>query len=120
MTNFINTLLGIALIYAAILNPVHVTDRHWAALTLAVAAVMFALALLSWKSTVEKWQIQTVLWLAVVLALQAVLRWVADMPVVVSVWVVFWAGILSSILSFWGMLYHPQTSGARSGGVASR
>ena len=105
----VNTLIGVLLVYAAILTPSFVIEPRSAALTLVVGAALALLALVSRRQPIGAWAADTVAILGLTLIAQALLRWTLALPAVVNTWSVFWIGFLTAVLSLWTLLYRRST-----------
>ena len=101
--NALNTLLGIALVYCAILAP-NTLSKSSLALPVAGLAIA-ALALWSRSGDKLKWFSMTNICLGLALTLLGVTA--AAMPIhpLVTFWWVFWVGIIVAVLAFWSALY---------------
>lgn len=101
--NILNTLLGLGLVYVAVLDIQLLAGR---AMTMAsLAVVIFVLALISRLRDLQRWQSNTTLVLAVVLLVLAFLQ---NKPWgYLTFWGLFWVGILVSILALWGAIQAP-------------
>ncbi len=111
IANLLNCMLGIWLVYVAVLDPAWGGASNW---RLALAAVVvLALALWARASDHAKWQSSTNLVLGALLLIVAGLHWRGDAPPLLMFWGVFWVGILVAVLALWAALYRPA-SGARA------
>ena len=108
--NLLNTFIGIALVYIAILQPRLLGDRPL--LFAAVGVLMFVAAWLARRSDHHPWQNNTNMLLAVLLVVLALVR-VERFPLA-SFWSVFWIGLIVAVLALWAVLYRPN--GAASSG----
>ncbi len=109
IANVANAAIGLALVYVAILSP-QVLEGH-VVRNLAVAVVIFGLALWARRSDFHPWQSTT----SMVLALGLFgLGWMQMLPFpLLTFWGLFWVGLLVAILSLWGALYHPPADTPR-------
>ncbi len=105
IANLLNTLLGLWLVYVAVLDPVWAQASAWK-LPLA-GVVMIALALWARASDARKWQSSVNLVLAVVLLIVAALHWEDLAPPLLLFWGVFWPGVLVAVFALWAVLYRP-------------
>jgi hypothetical protein len=104
IANLINVVLGLALVYVAVLEPALAIHRPgW---QLPLAAILFVAAWLARRSDYHHWQNNTNMALAVLLAVQAVLHF-AQFPLAVF-WIQFSVGTLIAVLALWAMLYRPR------------
>lgn len=106
IANLINTAIGIALVYIAILRPHLLEGRMWP--VIAIGVVIGALALCARRSDSHHWQSSTNLVIALLLLVLGVLQLLA-LPLV-TFWGLFWAGLLVAVLSLWAALYRPTAS----------
>ena len=109
IANVVNAVIGLVLVYVAIIAP-HLLEGH-VARNLVVAVVIFVLALLARRSDVHHWQSSTNLVLALGLFALGLLQ-VMPYPLL-TFWGLFWVGLLVAVLSLWGALYHPPADSAR-------
>jgi hypothetical protein len=105
--NVLNALIGVALIYAAILHPALISGGLGPLLTAAV--VMFSLAYWARHSDHHPWQSSVNMVLAVVLAAITLLQ-LARVPLA-TFWGVFWIGMIVAVLSLWAAIYRPRPLG---------
>ena len=107
--NVLNAMLGIWLVYVAILDPA------WADRTalLGLAAVVVA-ACAAWAraSDFAHWQSNTNIVLALVLLALAALQAAGVVVPVLRFWGLLWIGILVAILALWAALYRPTAAPA--------
>ena len=104
--NLANTVLGLWLVYVAVLDPRWGT-KSW---VLALAGVVvLVLALWARGSDYRKWQSSVNLVLGVVLILLAALDWAGLLTPLALFWGVFWPGVLVAIFSLWAALYRPHS-----------
>jgi hypothetical protein len=109
IANVVNAVIGLALVYVAIITP-HLLEGH-VVRNLVVAVVIFVLALLARRSDFHPWQSSTNLALALGLFALGLLQ---GMPYpLLTFWGLFWVGLLVAVLSLWGALYHPSTDSQR-------
>jgi hypothetical protein len=106
IANLVNVVLGLALVYVAVLEPAATARRP--ALLLALAVIMFVAAWLARRGDHHPWQNNTNMVLAVLLALLALLH-PAQFPLAVF-WIQFSGGSLIAVLALWAALYHPAAS----------
>lgn len=102
VSNLLNSLVGLVLVYAAVITP------QWTehAGTLAgLGALVLLLALFALPSSILAWQPWTnaLLGLAV-LALAAAER-LTPLPQPLRFWVVFWSGMIVAVFALWSALY---------------
>ena len=109
IANVVNIVLGLAVVYVAVLEPALWVQRP--AWQLALAVIMFVVAWLARRTDHHHWQNTTNMALAVLLAVQAVLHF-RQFPLAVF-WIQFLAGSLIAILAFWAVLYRPAASPIR-------
>ena len=103
IANLLNTLLGLWLVYAAVLDPGWAAAAVWR-LPLA-GVVVLALALWARASDHRKWQSSVNLALGVLLLVLGGLPWKGAAPPLLMFWGAFWPGILVAIFALWAALY---------------
>lgn len=101
--NLVNTLIGLLLIYAAILNPSLLTGRYFPLLIVAIA--MLLMAILARRSDAHPWQSNVNITMAILLAALSFLP--PDLLKVATFWGPFWIGIIVAITALWAALYQP-------------
>ena len=107
--NILNAVVGLILVYAAILAPQLI--NHGVGLLLGAAVLMFILAFWARRSDHHPWQNSINMALAVVLAGVTLLQFAGVPPA--RFWSVFWVGISVAVQALWAALYRPQPSGNR-------
>lgn len=118
IANLLNTLLGLWLVYVAVLDPKWTAAGDW---KLPLAGVLvLALALWARASDFRKWQSSVNLVLGVLLLVLAGYQWKASAPPLVMFWGLFWIGVLVAIFALWAALYRPRAAmrAAEGGSVA--
>jgi len=104
--NILNTLLGLALVYCAILAPGPLHASIW---LLGVAGVVIvALGLWARDGDRLKWFSGVSIVLGIALALLAMAGSMVVVPTVVLFWWVFWVGIVVAVMALWSLLYAKQ------------
>ena len=103
IANIVNTLIGLALVYGAVLAPVSLGHSVW--ILPAGGAGIIGLALWARNTDRLKWfnLVNTVLGAALLL-LAIARNFIAVHPLVLFWWV-FWVGILVAVFAFWSALY---------------
>lgn len=101
--NLLNTVLGIALAYCAILVPGPLHDNAWPLMAAGVGIV--ALALWARRSDRVKWFNLVNLVLGAALMLLGIARVLTPVHPLVMFWWVFWVGVIVAVLAFWSALY---------------
>ena len=110
--NLVNTVLGIALVYSAILDPGLLEGRPGR--TAAVAVVICALALWARRSEADKWLNATN---AVLGGLLLVLAWLQVQAwTLLTFWGLFWIGILVAVLALWSLLLQREQARSQAPG----
>ncbi len=105
IANLLNTIVGLALVYLAVLVPAWGTNR----IVILVAGVL--VLLLAWwarASDYRKWQSSVNLVLGVLLLVLDVFDWAGLASPLSLFWGVFWPGILVAVFALWALLYRPQ------------
>lgn len=103
IANILNTLLGLGLVYVAILDINVLAGRIWPMALL--SGVVFVLALFSRRHDVEGWQSATTMVVSVGLLIIALVQ---HQPwQYLTFWGLFWVGILVSTLALWGAIQKP-------------
>lgn len=103
VANLVNVILGLLLVYTAVLQPSLAAQRPF--LLLAVAAVILVAAWMARPTDHHPWQNNTNMLLAVILGVVAGLR-LEHYPLAVF-WSQFSIGTIVSVLALWAILYRP-------------
>ncbi len=106
VANGLNVLLGLWLVYVAVLDPTFVNDVTWRLVAMAVAVIV--LAGIAVRTEYLKWVSVTNVVIGIVLIILAGLRSQVLAPDLLMFWGVFWSGIVVSVLAFWSILYRPR------------
>lgn len=112
IANVLNAILGLWLVYVAVLDPAW-NANSWK-LVLA-GAVVIALAFWARASDYRKWQSSVDVVLGVLLLVLAALHATGVAPPLLVFWGTFWPGVLVAVFALWAALYRPRTPGARPG-----
>lgn len=107
LPNIVNTLIGIFLVYVAVLNPELVAGRGYA--LVAAGVVVLVLAALAVRSDHHPWQNIVNALMALLLVLLGVLP--LNTYPIVTFWGLFWAGIVVAVMALWAALYRPAPGG---------
>jgi uncharacterized membrane protein len=102
--NFLNVVLGLALVYSAVLRPSLVAARPQ--LLFVVAGCILVLAWLARRSDHHPWQNNVNMLLGVLLAVMVVLQ-LRHFPVA-TFWTQFSVGSSVAVLALWAALYRPE------------
>lgn len=104
IADLINGILGIVLIYLAILQqPIIGSSRGY--LTEFVLGLAIALLAFLAMRVREKWYSRVLIPCGIALALFGFLADLTALPLTLESWFVFWIGVFVSIVAFWGVLY---------------
>lgn len=101
--NILNALLGIALVYCAILAPGPLHDTAW--LLVAGGGGIIVLALGARSGDKVKWFNLVNATLGAALILLGIARALATVHPLVMFWWVFWVGIIVAVLASWSAIY---------------
>jgi hypothetical protein len=107
--NILNAVVGLFLVYAAIVAPQLITGGG--ASLLVAAAVIFVLAFWARRSDHRPWQNNINMALAAILAAATAVQMMGAAPD--RFWSAIWIGIAVAVLSLWAALYRPQSSSGR-------
>jgi len=103
--NLINTIIGIWLVYLAVLNPARLGDGG--KIVCAAGIAVLILGFLARASDHAKWFSSTNISLGVILLLTAASQLVLPSEAI-TFWMVFWVGLGAAMVSLWAVLYRPQ------------
>jgi hypothetical protein len=104
IANVINTFLGIALVYCAVLSPGALSGK---VPMLISAAILILLALWARTTDAIKWFNTTNVVLGAVLLALGAMHTLTELHPLVTFWSVFWVGSIVAVLSLWSVLYRP-------------
>ncbi len=111
ISNGLNTLVGIALVYCAILAP---RLMNGAASLLAAGVVIIGLGYWARRSDKIKWFNLVNSILGAALVVLGIGRTLVVVDPLVMFWWVFWVGIIVAVLAFWSVLYTRDASATTS------
>jgi hypothetical protein len=107
IAHLLNTLLGLWLAYAAILDPSLLSGSRRPMAIVGVAVLV--LGLLARPSDYLKWAGNTDVVLGAILAAAALTGVVAGFGAF-GFWIVLWTGIIVAIVSLWSAIYRPHAT----------
>ncbi len=116
IANLFNALVGIWLVYGAVLEP-QWADSPWRV----AGAGILVLALAWWARTTDSrtWHSTVNVAFGAVLLVLAGLHGLDLAPPLVMFWGLFWPGILVAIVALWAVLYHPGREARAASAPAS-
>lgn len=106
--NILNTLIGLVLVYAAVLNPALLSGRAYA--TVGTGVIILVLAGWAMRSDNHPWQNTLNMLMGLLLVVLGVLP-LATYPIV-TFWGVFWVGTVVAVMALWAALYRPPRGAA--------
>ena len=112
IANFLNTLLGLWLAYAAIFPDTLGKGHDRVVLIAAIGTVM--LALWARRSDASAWQSTTTIVAGVLLAFLEMANQLMHVSDVLMFWSILWAGLISATVSLWAALYRPSQVAAHA------
>ena len=103
IANLLNTLLGIALVYCAVLSPGVLAGNAWGMFVAGAAVIVLAL----WARTADaiRWFNTTNVVLGTVLLILGALRATTELHPLLVFWSLFWVGSIVSVFALWSALY---------------
>ncbi|TAM58910.1 hypothetical protein EPN52_09750 [bacterium] len=105
IANSLNIVLGLALVYAAVLDTPLFAGPAWRGVAVLAAFCFIALALLARRTDYARWHSILVNWLGGVLLAGVALSFLPAWPLTASTWICFWTGLLTAFLALWAVLY---------------
>ncbi len=105
--NLINTVIGIWLVYVAVLNPSLIGAGTWTIYASGLAIVVAGFRARASDSV--RWYSSTNVVLGFVLLLTAGSQAIIWSEAIVF-WVVFWTGISVAVIALWAVLYRPEVA----------
>ena len=112
ISNLVNTVLGIVLVYLAVLRPELVEADQGAWLSLVAGVVVIVLALVARRSDPGKWFSTTNAVTGIALIGLGVVQAMSLAPALLSFWGVFWSGCIVAVIALWAALYSPEEQGS--------
>ncbi len=107
IANALNVILGLWLVYVAVLDPQFVEQAIWRLAVMAMAVLVLAIA--ARPGDYLKWISTTNIVIAVVLLVLTSLRAEVMAPDLLMFWGVFWSGTVVAVLALWAALYRPRS-----------
>lgn len=104
IADLINGILGIVLIYLAILRQSVIGSSRGFLSEFVLGLVIVLLAVVAMRVR-EKWYSRVLIPCGIALALFGLLADLTALPLTLESWFVFWIGVFVSILAFWAVLY---------------
>jgi hypothetical protein len=110
IANLLNTLIGIALVYCAVLSPSTLAGNAWGMLVAGAAVIVLAL----WARTTDaiKWFNTTNVILGAALVALGAMRVAIELHPLLMFWSVFWVGSIVAVFSLWPALYNREARAA--------
>jgi hypothetical protein len=106
LASALNALLGLWLVYAAILDPALLRSGPW---TLGIsAAALLLLGVWAYRSDYLKWPGIAVIVIGIGL-LAMVLSGARSISWQLTFWVTFWCGVVAGVLSLWSVFYRGES-----------
>lgn len=103
--NLINAIIGIWLVYLAVLNPALIGEGRKVVYIAGIGVLV--LGVWARGSDYVKWYSSTNIVLGVILLLTAGLQFILWSEAI-TFWMVFWIGMTVAIISLWAVLYRPN------------
>jgi hypothetical protein len=109
IANAFSVVIGIWLVYAAVLNPILVSGGQRGGFTaLAAGLVLVALGFVARRGAYSSWHANSQMTLGSVLVLLALIELATALPDILTYWVTFWVGLLVAFIALWAALYQPR------------
>jgi hypothetical protein len=108
IANIANTVVGIGLVYMAVLQPSSVETARGAWLSFVAGAVIIVLAFVSRRSDAGRWFSATNALAGVALLALGGSQALSAAPPLLSFWGVFWVGCIVAVVALWAALYRSQ------------
>jgi hypothetical protein len=102
--NVLMTVIGIVLVYAAVLGPAMMQPMN----LLVAGAAIIACAVWARMSDHATWFSIANLIAGATLLVLAALQFVSQAPALILFWGVFWSGLIAAIVALWSLLYRPS------------
>jgi hypothetical protein len=113
LANLTNTLIGLAMVYAAVLEPRFVAPNT--VMLFFVGLVVLALATWARMTDSASWFSRTNIVLGFCVIALAALQQMKLTGPLADFWGVFWCGLMVSVVALWAALYRPGTQASLSG-----
>jgi membrane-bound ClpP family serine protease len=105
IANIINSLIGIWVVYLAVLNPSALEAGKW---TFVIAGLtVLVLALIARQTDHSKWHSSTDAVLGIVLIVAGIIQEFVPLEAL-AFWVAFWIGVTVAVVSLWAAIYSPR------------
>lgn len=106
IANIATAVLGIWLVYSAVLNPA-LMGSPFKIVAIAAGAILIVLAAIARRTDYHSWHSSVTRFLGVVLFGIGCWNVVAATPAIVNYWTTFWVGVLAAFVALWAALYRP-------------
>ena len=110
IANAINIVLGLVLVYVAVLQPALLQGQLQEVIELLVGAAIVGLGFWERRSDYHPWHGHVIAVLGAAVILLELVGFGLSIPPLVYDWTFFWVGLLIAFLALWAALYRPQPS----------
>ena len=107
-SNIARTVLGLLLVYAAVLAQGFVLSPAWTWVGSAAGVAIVVLGLWSRRLDYHPWHANTALVMGLFLIAATLVERVIATPHAAVTWIVFWVGLLVAFFALWAVLYRPS------------
>ena len=107
IANILSTVIGLVLVYAAVLNPSLVSG---VAILFIAGIIIIALAVWARASDAAVWFSQTNGIVGVCVIVLAVLQLMKLTSPLIAFWGLFWCGVIIGVVALWAALYRAKAS----------
>jgi len=106
--NAINIVLGLSLVYVAVLRPGLLQGQPEETVGLLIGVVIVALGFWERRTDYHPWHGNVIAVLGAVVIPLELAGFAVSIPILVYSWTFFWVGLLTAFLALWAVLYRPQ------------
>lgn len=107
IANIAQTLIGIWLVYAAVLNPVLLASP-FRMIAIVAGLVIAVLSMVARRSDYHPWHSNVTITLGVALLLLGLWNLFEPTATIINYWSLFWVGVLVAFVALWAALYRPH------------
>jgi hypothetical protein len=107
LANIANTVVGIWLVYTAVLNPTLMAGS-FRILAIVAGVVIVILSVVARRTDYHVWHSNVTSFFGIALILIGAWNLVSPLAPIVNYWFAFWIGVLTAFVALWAALYRPQ------------
>ena len=112
LANIANTILGIWLVYTAVLNS-SLMGTPFRYVAVIAGIVIIVLSLVARRTDYHPWHSNVTMTLGLSLIIVGIWNFASPLALVVNYWFTFWVGVLVAFIALWAGVYRPAPGGPR-------